>query len=399
MAFASIEVRLENRTSFHLIRAHYELEANGVTGPHQIGPGQTGSWGTVSPSIFWGGVAGAMQYAITGPDGSFLSYCNTHYDVPMVGSNEYWISVSSQNADGSYPYAKAFNGGMNTKVRFVLEGTPGAFVVKVFPQGTIEVGEVSSGTAAPDPGDGRFAALLRSGGGAYLAVPDWDWDSLHGAMTEHAKDGLLPVSLDTFVVDGAECHAAVLREGTGDYDVVSGWAWEHLYDQIGANLALGLVPVDVSVRVIDGEPRYDMVFREGTGGAVVVPDWDWPAMWDEIVGNHGNGLRMTAISAFEIGGEVRYAGVFRPGSGPQSVVPGWSWNALYELIATKAKKGMSVTDVSPYTAGGETRYAAILRPEPGSSVLLPNWDWPSVYDRIVVEAGKGRFPVVLASCR
>lgn len=142
MAFASIEAQLENRTKYNLVRAAYELEDNAMTAvPNSIGAGQSTFWHSSSPVVFTGGTEIYMQFSISDPDdGHFVGYVNTWCDIPMAGDNDYRMSITGTDVD-----VTKHNGGMNTSVRFVLEGTEGAFTAKIFPQGSIELGTTTGG--------------------------------------------------------------------------------------------------------------------------------------------------------------------------------------------------------------------------------------------------------------
>lgn len=176
MAFASIAAQLENRTKYNLVRAAYELEDNAETAvPHAIGANQSTSWKSSSPIALYGGTGIYMQFSISDPDdGHFVGYVNTWCDIPLFSDNDYRMSITGTNVD-----VTEHNGGMNTSVRFVLEGTEGAFAAKIFPEGSTELGTVNDGgfqsveptaVSAVSRSKGRLDVFTAFGGGIFAGA-------------------------------------------------------------------------------------------------------------------------------------------------------------------------------------------------------------------------------------
>lgn len=117
MAFASVDVQLENRTKYLL------TDSTRTATPSSIGADQSTFW--IARSRFFGGAAIRVRFSIIDPDdGHVVGSVSTSCVVPLLGRNTYEMSPTGGGA------VTAHDRGRNATVRFVLEGEEGAFVAK-----------------------------------------------------------------------------------------------------------------------------------------------------------------------------------------------------------------------------------------------------------------------------
>jgi hypothetical protein len=138
MSITSCAVSLENRSPFKLIHAHSHITGQGSNPPAEIAAGQSAAWKS-STDLLEGGTDGWSRYQVIGGDGTWFGNVQVSWNVPLVGDNDYNIHGPNKQSDSGH------NGGCGTSVRFVFAGTVGNFKVAVFPQGSVELGEVATG--------------------------------------------------------------------------------------------------------------------------------------------------------------------------------------------------------------------------------------------------------------
>ena len=227
----------------------------------------------------------------------------------------------------------------------------------------------------------RFlAAAMILGGCGMSTLPTGAqaWDAEHGlspgayqtSFDSHVKKGYRLLNISGYETGGKERYAALwVKQSGGKWEGRHGLSASQYQKAIDDFQKQGLRPVWVHGYEINGKERYAAVWEKKAGGWAArhgLTGTQYQKAFDDY---KKDGFRLAHLNGYAVDGSARYAAIWEKASGP-------AWSAKHGLTASEYQKefdsqrnqGYRPKLVSGYRVGDKDYYAAIWEKSGG-----PHW--------------------------